>query len=197
MTYDHITDQFAPDLSPLARRMYAAMYDFAMTSTPTYLAEWHIADELGNREMCISQEFSAAMKELTDNFLVKELHDLGCRYELTSRAWRAHLLHERSLREQAFQALESTERALERCVDEADEQAPSALGNCANCGIELNNVTTGMVVVHRENRHITVCGPCADSLVARKLYTIVAQARSLTAESDAAALLRDAVEGRR
>jgi hypothetical protein len=172
MTYDHITDQFTRDLSPLARRMYAAIWGTVSDPRNGLSVELRHLDKANEK----------AMMELIRSGLIEVVIGTPGHRRLTSAAWRAHLLAERAEREKP--------------KEQAPAKPPSSLGNCANCGIELDNVTTGMVVVHRENRHITVCGPCADSLVARKLYTIVAQAKSLTAES-AAALLRDAVEGRR
>jgi hypothetical protein len=173
--YDAITNAFNPALSDLARRMYAVMFDHCTSAI--YLASWYLDEILGEDtglDAVWPSPGNDAMKELIDARLVRLVTDLGCRYELTSAAWRAHLQAERAEKE--------------RAKEQTPAKPPSSLGNCANCGIELDNVTTGMVVVHRESRHITVCGPCADSLVARKLYTVVAQAKSL---------LDDAIEGRR
>jgi len=161
-TYDHITDQFESGLSPLAKRMYAAIYEG--TSKPgvgTYIAEWYVADELGDRGLCTTSEWRNAMKELTKAFLVRELPDLHCRYELTSAAWRAHLLHERAAREHP------------PARDVID------MGRCDNCGGALDNVSTGIVVmVNSSGERMTVCGGCAH-ILAHHEYTIVAQARSL------------------
>lgn len=34
--------------------------------------------------------------------------------------------------------------------------------NCAYCAIELNNVTTGIVIIQGHNTRLTVCAPCAE-----------------------------------
>jgi hypothetical protein len=96
--YDHITSQFSVDLSDLAKRMYAAIFE--ATSDPelgiTYLAAWHIGkilEEDTGLDCMVGSPGNGAMFDLMAFDLIESGFD--CRYQLTARAWRAHYLHER------------------------------------------------------------------------------------------------------
>lgn len=83
MMYDHITDQFNKDLSPLAKRMYAGLVDIvSRPSGPTFIEDWPTTDE-----------GTIARQELIDCGLVSEVRPPRAvkRFSLTSAAWRAHL----------------------------------------------------------------------------------------------------------
>lgn len=94
--YDAITDGFRRDLSPLARRIYAAIFDATSVKGHNYyIAEWHLQElfefNLGF-SVCAAMPGTDAMKELIDAYLIYELPDLHHRYTLTSTAWKAHYL---------------------------------------------------------------------------------------------------------
>lgn len=97
--YDTITDQFAPQLSPLARRIYAAIFE--ATSDPkhsTSVPIAHIGTVLGLEGPTWSNTVYFAIRDLMTAFLIEELPSLDCLC-LTSSAWRAHLLAERAAKE--------------------------------------------------------------------------------------------------
>lgn len=115
MTYDTITDGFKRDLSPLARRIYAAIVD--ETTQPHhagYISSWRLEEVMGEElGLCgVPGPGNAAMKELEDATLVRELPELHCRYELTARAWQAHLAAERARAERMGDIYETAMRDL-------------------------------------------------------------------------------------
>lgn len=98
MTYDSIPNQFAPDLSPLARRMYAAIYEgTSKTGAMNYLKGYEIDEALKEESSVIEVggDSEDAMLELVKAGLIEFL-STGWRYRLTAAAWRAHLLAERA-----------------------------------------------------------------------------------------------------
>jgi hypothetical protein len=108
--YDHITTQFAPALSDLARRMYAAIVEGTSNrNTGNYLPAWEIALKenirLGDDP---SSEGDDAIHELFGAGLVEQAPRTEWSFRLTSAAWRAHLLAERAALNLMHAALSET-----------------------------------------------------------------------------------------
>jgi hypothetical protein len=107
--YDAITNQFNPQLSPLARRMYQAIFEIVCNPEKAPCLNTWPVDEAGER----------ARKELIHCGLIETMHaGVFLRYRLTSAAWRAHLLHQQMLYDLAVRGLEGTERALDAALKE-------------------------------------------------------------------------------
>jgi hypothetical protein len=82
VTYDAITDQFSTSLSPLAKRMYAALFEIVTNDAGgTMVNEWQL-DTSGMQ----------ARNELLQCGLTEPVRGgTITRYRLTSAAWRAHV----------------------------------------------------------------------------------------------------------
>lgn len=110
--YDAITDQFRHDLSPLARRIYAVIFDTTSVKGHNYyIAEWHLQEQFDFNlgfSVCGAMPGTDAMKELIDAYLINELPDLHHRYTLTSTAWKAHYLASQAVIQTAAAALRGT-----------------------------------------------------------------------------------------
>lgn len=156
--YNHITDQFAPNLSPLARRMYAAIFEIVCNPTGAPSVDRWPVDEDGERA-------------LIEIFLCGLIDPIRAgnvtRYRLTSAAWRAHLLHERAEREK-----ERTDRwpGIDACC-------------CNKCHTQLDSPTTGAVVVTNGHNYLAVCHACAKAL--DEYGYVAVQARYVVALDDA------------
>jgi hypothetical protein len=91
-------------LSPLAQRIYDLLVrKTTKTTHGGYMAAWNISKALGEEiGLCgVPGPGVEAMKELETACLVEELPNLGCRYQLTVRAWQSLLAVERAARERA------------------------------------------------------------------------------------------------
>jgi hypothetical protein len=119
-TYDHITNEFSTDLSPLARRMYA--FIFEETSDAVEVDIRVPADMI-----CFALDVDTVSPDSPGQNALIELikarligfDDTNCfRYYVMPAAWRAHLLYQRMLYELAVRGLEGTECALDAALKE-------------------------------------------------------------------------------
>jgi hypothetical protein len=98
--YDAITNQFAPALSDLARRMYAAIYEAtSKQDAKIYMLAGEINDALDTDITCIGGPGEDALLSLIKANLISFNPGEWFRYYLSCAAWRAHLLAERAERE--------------------------------------------------------------------------------------------------
>lgn len=100
VTYDHITDQFAPQFSPLAKRIYAVIFEAtSKTGASIYVSSSDLIDMLDIDVVSLDSPGMNALIELLAARLIGFDDDNCFRYYVSPRAWRAHLLAERTAKE--------------------------------------------------------------------------------------------------